>query len=84
MNKIQLSNTLFHSFDGSESQFLKTLETFRSQPLSVKSMQSLRRFTKKVAEAYQDFVAGKNDIVNLYGTDKFSEDGVTFLGKELK
>jgi len=84
MNKIQLSNTLFHSFDGSESQFLKTLEAFRSQPLSVKSMQSLRRFTKKVDEAYQDFVAGKNDIVNQYGTEKFTEDGVTSLGKELK
>lgn len=75
MNTIRLSNTLFHSFDGGEPSFLKTLDAFRDNKLSVVAMQNLRKFSKKVGELNQLFIEGKNDIVNKYGSMKVNEAG---------
>lgn len=82
MNTIKLSNSLFHAFDGQESLFLKTLDTLRGQPLSVASMQSLRKFSKEVASLYQLFLEGRNDIVNRFGIESFDENGNS-TGKRL-
>ena len=82
MNKIKLSNFLFHSFDWQESSFLKALDGLRSQPLSVSSMQSLRKFSRKVSSLFTLFNEGRNDIVNRYGEDHLDESGNS-TGKRL-
>lgn len=83
MNSVNLSNSLFHSFDGQESKFLQTLGMLRNQRLSAKNMQSLRKFSKEVLKNLELFNEGKNDIVNQYGTDTKNEEGEV-TGKELK
>lgn len=82
MNTVNISNTAFHAFDGQESLFLASLDKFRSQPLSIASMQYLRKFSKEINTLSVLFNEGKNDIVNRFGEEAFDEAGNS-LGKTL-